>query len=228
MAAAKTGVILLGGVNMTQRHLGKIASALYPSLCVHSRPHSVVQLVNVRYSFPKREDELRRSLDAFPDGCVVHSVSGSAYFVTAALSKWKDERVRGIILDSVPQVRLEASLLRLLGMPAPLVKPAAALTRAVLVSPLFDATLEYTDRYSAITRDPGQLGAPRVLYAHSEEDEVVPVQQFQDFWGQVKKDQVNVECYLGKGKHAAMARDDVGFRAKVQEFLASAGLANGM
>ena len=234
MATAKTGIVLLGGVGMTARHLAKICSTLYPHLAsatpsrAHARQHSVVQLVNAN-GFPALEDRLRRSLDEFSGGCIVHSVSGSAFFATAALAKWKDERVRGVIFDSIPQLRLEAPLLRLLGVPTPLLAPASALARAVLVSPLFNATLQYTDNYSELIRQPAAFG-PRVLYAHSSEDEVVPMQQFSDFCKDLKAGQgssswgsTRVDLYVGKGKHAAMARDDAGFAAAVKAFLADSG-----
>ena len=232
MAAPKVGVILLGGVNMTERHLAKISGALYPRLAVRSRAHTVFQLVNVRHSFPAREAELRRSLDAFPDGCIIHAVSGSAFFAAHALAKWGDARVRGVVLDSVPQLRLEASLVRLVGVPAPLVAPTSALARALLVSPLFDATLAYTDRYNALTREAATYG-PRVLLAHSAEDEVVPLQQFSAFAGEVQAAKAagaggwgatELSVYIGKGKHAAMARDDAGFAAATRAFLASSGI----
>lgn len=232
MAAPKTGVILLGGVNMTARHLAKISGALYPRLAVRAAPHTVFQLVNVRYSFPARDEALRRSLDAFPDGCIVHAVSGSAFFATHALARWGDARVRGVIMDSVPQLRLEAPLMRLVGVPAPLVAPASALARALLVSPLFDATLAYTDRYNALTREAATYG-PRVLLAHSAEDEVVPLQQFSAFAGEVQAAKAagaggwgatELSVYIGKGKHAAMARDDAGFAAATRAFLASSGI----
>jgi hypothetical protein len=237
MAAARSGVILLGGVNMTPRHLAKISATLYPALAAAARvraaPHSVLQLVNVRHSFPHREAELRRSLDAFPDGCVVHCVSGSAFFATAALARWRDPRVRGVIMDSVPQLRLEAPLMRLVGVPGALVGPASALARALLVSPLFDATLAYTDTYSELCAQAGTYGQ-RVLFAHSEDDDVVPVTQFRDFYARVAAAKAAgaqgwggtaLDVYVGRGKHAAMARDDAGFAAKVQGFMGECGFA---
>lgn len=220
---------------MTARHLAKISTTLYPALATASRvratPHTVFQLVNVRHSFPAREDELRRSLDAFPDGCIVHCVSGSAFFATAALARWEDSRIKGVIMDSVPQLRLEQPLMRLVGVPELLLEPVSALARAVLVSPFFDATLEYTDNYNELTRSARTYGQ-RVLFCHSQDDDVVPIAQFNDFYARVAAAKAAgqggwgstaVDVYVGRGKHAAMARDDAGFAAKAQEFLKAAG-----
>jgi len=225
----RKGIILLGGVGMTQRHLDKISNSLYPTITaqgrVRQRPHSILQLVNVRYSFPTRFDELRRSLDFFDGGAIIHTISGSAFFSTRALSEWRDERVKGVILDSVPQLRLESSLMKLVGVPAPLVGPASYVARSLLVSPLFEATLDYTDTYSALIRSPTTYGGAKVMFAHSLEDEVVPHVQFKDFLADVGRTdgwgKSGYTVYEGVGKHAAMARDDAGFKEAVKHFVKS-------
>lgn len=217
----KRGVILLGGVNMTTRHLERIKTSLYPSLPATTQPHSILELVNVNYSFPARFDHLRRALDKYSDGCILHIISGSAYFSTRLLADGgQDERIKGVIIDSVPQVRIERNLLRLVGLPKPLLGPCSALTRALLVSPLFGATMEYTDRYSAIIRDPSTYGKAKVLLAHSKEDDVVPYEQFQDFVGDLEgRKKEGLTVYRGVGKHAAMARDDEGYAKAVKAFV---------
>ena len=160
MAAPKAGVILLGGVAMTSRHLARITQTLYAPhhLSVISRPHSLLELVNVRFKHQQVKDAFRRDLDAFPDGAIVHMISGAAFFAHSALHAWRDKRVRGVILDSVPYRRDpgigETRLMQSAGVPGPLCKPAGALARALLLSPLFEATQAYTDNYNALQRDP--------------------------------------------------------------------------
>ena len=208
---------------MTARHLQRIQQSLYPTLQATTQPHSILQLVNVNYSFNARFDHLRRAIDKYSDGCILHIISGSAYFSTRFLAeRGGDERIKGVILDSVPQVRIERNLLRLVGIPKPLLGPCSALTRALLVSPLFGATLEYTDRYSEIIRSAETYGKAKVLLAHSTEDDVVPIQQFQDFVRDLEgRKKEGLTVYTGVGKHAAMARDDEKYAKAVKEFVGS-------
>jgi hypothetical protein len=207
---------------MTTRHLERIKQTLYPALQATTQPHSILELVNVHYSFPARFDHLRGALDKYSDGCILHIISGSAYFSTRVLAEGEDERIKGVIIDSVPQKRVERNLLRLVGVPQPLLGPCSALTRALLVSPLFGATLEYTDRYSEIIRTPATYGKAKVLLAHSTEDDVVPIEQFRDFARDLEgRKKEGLTVYTGVGKHAAMARDDEGYAKAVKEFVRS-------
>ena len=213
------GVILLGGVAMTSRHLARITKTLYPSLPVLSRPHTLLELVNVRFCHPRIRDAFRRDLDSFPDGAIVHMVSSAAFFATRALHEWQDERVRGVICDSVPYRRDpgvgETRLMLSAGVPGPLCRPAGALARSLLLSPLFQATVEYTDRYNALQRDPRTFhpSAPRLLMAHSADDAVVPVEEFRAHVAALRENPEwgapgALTVFEGRGPHALMARED--------------------
>jgi hypothetical protein len=176
----------------------------------------MLQLVSVRGSHAANTDALRRSLDAFPGGAVVHIFSGSAFFAVPALAAWRDERVRAVCLDSVPFARREAKLMRVAGVPAALCAPAGAIARAVLTSSFLGATVAFTDRYFELLADASTFApASRVLVACSADDAITPIDEARSFAAAARDAWLahpgapTLTHYEGAGKHACLARDDV-------------------
>jgi len=246
-------VILLGGLGMTARHLEKSAAALYPGARAQVITHTLNDIVNVNYRFPANTAQLAAALEpgaAGPGGAIVHVFSGSAFFVVFALQKWAgagpSARIRGLVLDSVPYLRVERELMKAAKVPRLLWPVATALASRLLVSPLFGATVERTDAYNVAQLDP-RIGAPshRVLVAHSADDEIVPVGQFREYTDALRQtpgwrvrqagdadpagsataasapSAVDVLTFEGRGRHAAMVRDDPAYIAAVQAFAGS-------
>lgn len=213
-APAASGVVVLGGLMMKQRALEKIAATLYPDLPAAILPHSLLQLVNV-HTFARNTDVLRRAL--FPGGTILHILSGSAFFTCGpfhALAQVRsDDRIRGIVLDSVPHERIEERLLQVAGVPRVLCPPLGALASVVLTSPLFGATRAYTDAYNVAQRDPATF-APvgHVLAAHSVDDAVIPVREFRAWRDDVRarSDWVHAEEGAAEGASAARGGNSVG------------------
>ena len=235
---SRKGIILLGGVGQTARHLARINKALYSAhgqLPVVARAHSLLELVNVRYHHPAVKDRFRRDLDAFPDGVVVHMISSASFFALNALHAWQDERVKGVICDSIPYRREpgigEYRLMLSAGVPEPLCNAAGKVARALLLSPLFDATEAYTDNYNKSQRNPRTFHPRRanVLMAHSADDAVVPVSEFRDHCKALRASDEwaghQVDVFEGSGPHALMAREDgARFAAAVAAFLGTSGM----
>lgn len=215
----------------------RIQKELYEKhhLPVVARPHSLLELVNVRFKHPAVVDRFRRDLDAFPDGAVVHMISSASFYGLTALHAWRDERVAGVICDSVPYRRDpvigEYRLMLSAGVPEPLCGVAGKVARALLVSPLFEATEAYTDRYNSYQRDPATFHprAARVLMAHSEDDAVVPIAEFRDHCGALRASSAwaahHLHVFEGRGPHALMAREDgARYAAAVAAFLGNCGM----
>lgn len=240
---SRKGVILLGGVGQSLRHLSRIQKELYAGLTlpdgrplpVVARPHSLLELVNVRFKHPAVKDRFRRDLDAFPDGAVVHMISSASFFALSALHSWQDERVAGVICDSIPYRRDpgigEERLMLSVGVPEPLCSAAGKVARALLLSPLFDATEAYTTNYNRLQRLPRTFHPrqARLLMVHSEDDAVVPVAEFRDHCAALRASGAwaghELEEFEGKGPHALMAREDSArFAAAVAAFLGKTGL----
>lgn len=221
------GVVILGGVAMKERALARVASTLYPGLPATLIPHGLFQLVNVRGAFAANTDALARAIDANKGGSIVHIFSGSAFFSVPALAKWKDERVKGVILDSIPFERREKKLMRVAGLPEALCGPAGAVARAILVSKFVGATIEYTDMYFSALADARTFSpASRVMVACSKDDVITPVEDAQKFFSTAEKawqaqpGAPTLSAYWGVGSHALMARDDAaGMGAAVRDFL---------
>jgi len=228
-SAARRGVVLLGGVGMHERALQKVATNLYPGLPAALHSHSLLSLVNVRGAHAANAAAVAASLARFPDGAVVHVLSGAAFFAVTALARWRDARVDAVVLDSVPFARREAKLMRVAGVPAPLCAPAGALARALLTSPLIGATEAYTDAYFALLADARTFApASRVLVACSADDDITPVDEARDFvararpaWAAAGGGAPALTAYEGVGKHACLARDDAAnFAPAVRAWLA--------
>lgn len=209
------GVVILGGVAMKSRALTKVASTLYPGLPSTVIPHGLFQLVNVRGAFASNADALARAIDAYPGGSIVHIFSGSAFFSVPALAKWKDERVKGVVLDSIPFERREKKLMRVAGLPDALCDPAGAVARAILISKFVGATIEYTDNYFSLLADARTFApASRVMVACSKDDVITPIDDAQKFYATAEKswrtlsNAPKISSYWGSGSHALMARDD--------------------
>jgi hypothetical protein len=170
-AGGRKGVVILGGLGMKARALDKIASTLYPDLPTLRFTHSLADIVGVAYAWPRLQARLDGALAEFSGGAVLHVFSGASFFATFSLAAWRDARVRGVVLDSVPFRRVERNLMRVVDVPEPLCGPLAVLARALLVSPLVGATIAKTDRYNELQREPSTfMPARHVLAAHSVDD----------------------------------------------------------
>jgi hypothetical protein len=222
---AKRGVVLLGGVAMHARALQKVAAALYPGLEARAHTHSLLQLVSVTGAHAANADAVARSLDAFPDGALLHVFSGSAFFTIKALPTWaRSHRVSAVVLDSIPFCRREAKLMRVAGVPSLLCEPAGAVTRALL--PLVGATTDYTDDYFRALADASTFApASRVLVACSVDDVITPVDEARQFadtaraaWA-AQPGAPALSAYEGVGAHACLARDDPNFAPAVRTWL---------
>lgn len=235
ISMSRKGIILLGGVGQTLRHLSRIQKELYPQLPVLLRPHSLLELVNVRFKHAAVKDRFRRDLDSFPDGAVVHMISSASFFGLHALREWQDERVAGVVCDSIPYRRDpgigEYRLMQSAGVPEPLCNVAGKVARQLLLSPLFDATEAYTDRYNALQKEPRTFHPRRanLLMAHSTDDAVVPIEEFRDHCAALRASEAwaghELDVFEGRGPHALMAREDSArFAAAMAGFLGKAGL----
>ena len=200
---------------MHARALTKISTTLYPGLPATVMPHGLFQLVNVRGAFAANTDALARAIDGFPGGCIVHLFSSSAFFAVPALARWRDDRVKSVVLDSIPFSRREEKLMRVAGVPPFLCKPAGAVARAALVSKFVGATVEYTDNYFSLLHDAQSFSpASHVLVACSVDDVITPVEEALLFVETAQKSwsaqpgAPKLGSYWGAGKHACMARDD--------------------
>ena len=97
---------------MKQRALDKIAATLYPDLPALKYTHSLAEIVGVVPLWSRNLARFSEALAAFPGGAILHIFSGASFFSTFALSEWRDARIRGVVLDSVPFLRVERQLMR--------------------------------------------------------------------------------------------------------------------
>lgn len=228
-------VIILGGLNMKEKALQRVAKTLYPGLRAATYTHTLNQIVNVNYKFPANTDRLAAALaGAGPGGAILHIFSGAAFFSVLALRDWAASpapaasparHLRGVVLDSIPFDRVERQLMVAARVPRPLQGVAARLAASVLVSRAFGATVALTDAYNVAQAQPRTFAAARrVLLAHSADDDVVPVGQFRRFaaalaarrgdgWhpagaGAPPPGAVELTVFEGVGRHAAMVLDD--------------------
>ncbi len=228
-------VIILGGLNMKEKALQRVARTLYPGLRTTMYTHTLNQIVNVNYQFPSNTARLIAALsDAGPGGAILHVFSGAAFYSVLALRDWAAtlapaaspaRHLRGIVLDSIPFDRVERQLMVAARVPRPLQGAAAKLAASVLVSRAFGATVALTDAYNVAQAQPRTFAAARrVLLAHSADDDVVPVEQFRRFkdvlaarrgdgWhpagdGAPPPGAVELTVFEGVGRHAAMVLDD--------------------
>ena len=115
-----------------------------------------------------------------------------------------------------------------MGLPKPLRTPVSALARAVLTSPLFDATIARTDTYNALLCDPATFRpGGHALMAHSEADGLVPVAEFRASTSELRRrwgGEKGLVVYEGKGRHAALGWDDPTFARTVNAWLADTRL----
>ena len=238
------GAIILGGLGMTQRALDKIGAALYPEAATSRFTHNLHQIVGVNFRFAQNRARVEAALAASgPGGAVLHVHSGAAFFAVLALQHWAGRpgegpasRIRGVVLDSVPYLRIERQLMVAAKVPPPLLPLATALVSRLLVSPAVGATVAVTDGYNAAQREARTFApARRVLVAHSADDVIVPVEQFRehvaairarDDWfeaGKSRPDGTAAEfaVYEGRGRHAAMLLDDPQYVGAVQSWVRS-------
>ena len=238
-------VIVLGGLGMSQRALEKVTQALYPSLTAHRFTHSLHEIVGVRTKFLANTARLTDALEsAGPGGAIVHIFSGAAFFSVLALRKWGAAAaagastpaalIRGVVLDSVPYKRIESNLMAAARVPSFLIPAATALASRLLVSPAIGATVALTDDYQDAQRDARTFactGGRHVLVAHSREDVIVPVDQYNAYiaalqgregWRSTSQEapgahgDVQLTTYEGKGRHAALVLDDASYADAVR------------
>ena len=211
-------VIILGGLNMKTRALDKVAAALYPNTATQRFTHSLNDIVNVNYRFADNTARLAAALQASgPGGAIVHVFSGAAFFSVLALRGWAAAgdrgggpaaRIRGIVLDSVPYMRIERQLMVAAKVPSLLAPTATMLASLLLVSPLFGATVAVTDSYNDAQLDARNFSAARkVLVAHSVDDDVVPVGQFRDYVATLRRSECWVETPPAGAQAGARAAD---------------------
>ena len=245
-------VIVLGGLGMKERALEKVTQVLYPTLAAQRFPHTLHQIVNVRFSFPSNIARLQHALEnAGPGGAILHIFSGAAFFSVTALREWgaaaavgsttPASRIRGLVLDSIPYKRVELKLMEVAKVPPFLVPAALALASRLLVSPAVGATVALTDAYQEAQLDARTFsctGGRRVLVAHSADDVIVPVEQYQAYvaalqgregWETSKvaaprepsaaPGSVELTTYEGRGRHAALVLDDSNYVAAVHEWV---------
>ena len=237
---------------MKTRALDKVAAALYPGAPTQRFTHSLNDIVNVNYRFASSTARLAAALHASgPGGAIVHVFSGAAFFSVLALRSWAAAgagaggpaaRIRGIVLDSVPYMRIERQLMVAAKVPALLAPTATMLASRLLVSPLFGATVAVTDGYNDAQLDARTFGAAKVLVAHSADDDVVPVGQFRDYVAALRRREgwaeahagaaaavaqrpaaaaVHFTAFEGKGRHAAMVLDDASYISAVHAWTRS-------